>query len=144
MHKYTVEFRIEGQGLVPLDVTRTLGLQPCQIREETIGRNGNKRSKSLWSYDGFFSGSGSGSDSKQEWDSLEDGISSLLEILLPKRDLIRSKFGKFDMYWWCGHFQQSFDGGPTFSPELFKKLADFGIQLILDNYFSTVSESNTE
>jgi hypothetical protein len=78
----------------------------------------------------------SGAVPNQEWDSLEEGILYILKDLSPKRELIWSAFGKFNMYWWCGHFQSSFDGGPTLSSELLRKLADFGAKLFLDNYFS--------
>jgi hypothetical protein len=37
---------------------------------------------------------------------------------------------------WCGHFQSSFDGGPTLSPELLKQLGEFEVELFIDNYFS--------
>jgi hypothetical protein len=125
MHRYTVEFRIEGAALVPADVSAKLGLEPCQVREGVARRN------ALWSYDGAAE-----STQRKEWESLEEGLLYLLERLLPKQGVIQANFGGFDMYWWCGHFQQSFDGGPTLSPELFRKLADFGVPLILDNYFS--------
>ena len=132
MHKYTVEFRVEGQSLVPSEITAILGLEPSQMRVETIGGNGKKGRKALWAFDGNCSSE----KSKQEWESLETGLFFLLEKLLPKRELIWTTLSEFDMYWWCGHFQQSFDGGPTLSPELLRKLADFGAPLILDNYFS--------
>lgn len=127
MHKYTVAFRIEGEVLVPSEVTEKLGLHPTHVRETPHSKNNVKRN-SLWSY--------SGSTLQIEWDSLESGLLHLLEELVSKKNLIDSNFKQFDKYWWCGHFQRSFDGGPTFSPELLRKLADFGVPLILDNYFS--------
>jgi hypothetical protein len=48
--------------------------------------------------------------------------------------LIRSNYSEYKIYWWCGYFQQSFDGGPAFSPELLKKLSDFGATLMIRNY----------
>lgn len=130
MHTYTVEFRIEGQTFVPSDATNKLGLQPCQVRDGFVVGKGRNQGIALWSYDG------NPSESTHEWHSLESGLLYVLERLLPKQDLIKANFGEFDMYWWCGHFQQSFDGGPTFSTELLRKLADFGVPVILENYFS--------
>jgi len=128
MHKYTVELRIEGAALIPSEVTKKLNLQPCQIRENTVVSSDRRNPNALWCY--------SGAVANQEWNSLEDGLLYLLDELLPKHDLIQENFGEFSIYWWCGHFQQSFDGGPTFSSELFRKLAEFGVPLTLDNYFS--------
>jgi hypothetical protein len=131
---YTVEFRIESRVLVPSEVTSLLNLQPSQTRDINITEGSNTRHIPLWAYDGF------NVESNHEWESLEDGLIYLLDQLQPKKDLIWSKFGEFDMYWWCGHFQQSFDGGPTFSPKLFIRLADFGVPLILKNYLSCESK----
>lgn len=36
----------------------------------------------------------------------------------------------------CGHFQNTFDGGPTLSPSLMSRLGEFGTELFLDCYFS--------
>jgi len=38
--------------------------------------------------------------------------------------------------WWCGHFQSGFDGGPTLTPDLLRRLGEFGADLFIDNYFS--------
>jgi len=132
MHKYTVEFRIEGNTLVPSEVTALLGLQPSQVRNLNSDKRKIDESKLLWAYNGFDLTEGP----IQEWESLEEGLLFLLVRLMPKKKQIQLEFGNFDMYWWCGHYQQSFDGGPTFSPELFGKLADFGVPLYLDNYFA--------
>jgi hypothetical protein len=129
MHKYTVQFRIEGRLLVPSDVTKNLGLNPCQVR--LANEQSKRRKKALWAYDG------SVVDSAQckEWDSLEDGLVSVLGDLALVRDRIMTDYGQFDMCWWCGHFQSSFDGGPKFSVSLLEELAKFGVPLYLDNYF---------
>ena len=132
MHKYTVEFRIEGRILIPSDVTEALGLEPCQVRRAVDIAEGKRQRNAMWAYDG---GSGDAA-TKRDWDSLEEGLLFLHEQLSPKRAAIYLNFARFDICWWCGHFQQSFDGGPTFSAQLFQKLADFGAPLVLDNYFS--------
>lgn len=128
MHKYTVSFRIDGNNLFPSAVTEKLNLQPDQIRENPPRKDVGKVFRPLWSY--------SGAVPNQEWSSLEEGLLYVLKDLLPKKDLIWSAFGNFNLYWWCGHFQSSFDGGPTLSAELLRKLADFGAKLFIDNYFS--------
>lgn len=41
---------------------------------------------------------------------------------------------KFDLVWWCGHFQSSFDGGPMISPSLLTRLGEFGVLLFIDQF----------
>jgi hypothetical protein len=75
----------------------------------------------------------------REWTSLEDGLRHVLEILLPKKDIIEEYAKAYEAVWWCGHFQSSFDGGPTLSASLLKLLGEFGIPLYIDNYFEEES-----
>ncbi|MCL7489396.1 MAG: DUF4279 domain-containing protein [Desulfobulbaceae bacterium] len=138
MDTYTVEFRIEGTELVPSEVTRVLGLEPCQTRDMAANKDSKRHCTPLWSYDGMSSET---DFVEQEWKSLEEGLLFLLDKLSPKRELIQKEFSDYDKYWWCGHFQDSFDGGPTFSPKLLKKLADFGIELIISNYMHSEEDA---
>jgi hypothetical protein len=133
MHKYTVELRIEGDFMVPSTVTKDFGLTPCLIIESGVKR---KKETALWAYNGV----SDGTETAKEWDSLEEGILNVANKLMPKLELIRAYSDKYEVYWWCGHFQQCFDGGPSFSPELFRMLADIGVPLYLDNYFSNPDE----
>jgi hypothetical protein len=132
MHTYSVQFRISGKDMSPDEVTRRLGLEPNQVRIAGERRSANQvRTESLWSYDG---GTAS-AEAVREWTSLEDGVRYVLERLLPKRDLIQEYAKSHDAVLWCGHFQSSFDGGPTLSASLLRLLADFGVPLFIDNYF---------
>jgi len=133
MNKYSVEFRIEGMGVSPTQITSEICLRPCSTRDvgEPRGKSGTN-DKGLWSFDG----NSDHPQSPREWESLEDGLLYVIEQLRPKLDRIRNYSSRHDVYWWCGSFQDSFDGGPTFSPLLLSKLAEFGIPLILTNYFS--------
>lgn len=134
MHKYSVQFRVFGRNLDPDAVTRELGLEPNLIR-----RPGDKRGRertwdeSMWSYDG----TDGVSDQQAEWDSLEEGISFLLARLSSKSEIIQRYARIHQMIWWCGHFQSSFDGGPTLSPELLRRMSDFGVGIYIDNYFAS-------
>jgi uncharacterized protein DUF4279 len=130
MHEYSVQFRIIGPDLVPAIITQTLNLEPCLVRE--VGeRRGESRvwDEALWAYSGFPSGS------PTSWSSLEEGLSFVLDKLEPLRLQIDNYKQKYDVVWWCGHFQSSFDGGPTLSAKLMRRLADFGVELYIDNYF---------
>lgn len=74
-----------------------------------------------------------------EWASLEEGLASLMQELLPKRELMSAYAKRIDACWWCGHFQDSFDGGLLLSPDMLRDLADFGIPLALSSYGSAHS-----
>jgi hypothetical protein len=126
MHNYTVEFRIYGSDVRPDEITHDLGLEPSLTRKVGSRRSANSVwDEGMWSFDG----------GKSDWESLESGLIFLLDRLEPIGQKIRAcKSGK--QVWWCGHFQESFDGGPVLSPTLLKRLADFGAELYIDNYFS--------
>ncbi len=132
MHTYSVQFRISGKGLNPNEVTHQLGLVPNQVRIAGQRRSASQVwDDSLWSYDG----STAPAATAKEWTSLEEGIRYVLDKLLPKKELIQNYAKSHEVIWWCGHFQSSFDGGPTISPSLLKLLADFAVPLFIDNYF---------
>lgn len=132
MHTYSVQLRISGKSLDPGEITRQLGLEPNQIRVAGERRSNSKVwEESLWSFDGAVDPLAPA----KEWGSLEDGLLYVLGRLLPKKDLIGAYAASFDVIWWCGHFQSSFDGGPTLSAPLLQRLADFGVPIFIDNYF---------
>lgn len=130
MHEYTVEFRISGAELVPATITQVLGLEPSLVRQVGEPRSKQKDwDQALWAYNGFSAGT------PKSWASLEDGLTFVLDRLESVRSEIEKYKQKYDSVWWCGHFQSSFDGGPTLSAKLMRRLADFGVELYIDNYF---------
>jgi hypothetical protein len=134
-HEYTVEFRIFSATLDPAEITRELGLQPCQVKFEGTPALGSTRGRLLegmWAYDG--------GDERIDWQSLSDGLTFMLDKLWPHREAIARYETRGELIFWCGNFQSSFDGGPTFSPDLLKRLGEFGAELYMDNYFSANSE----
>lgn len=130
MHEYTVELRISGVKLVPATITQALGLEPSLVRQVGEPRGeGKVWDEALWAYNGF------SADTSKSWASLEDGLTFLLDRLEPARSEIDKYKQKYDAVWWCGHFQSSFDGGPTLPAKLMRRLADFGVELYIDNHF---------
>jgi Domain of unknown function (DUF4279) len=85
--------------------------------------------KALWAYSGFAEGH------SKYWSFLEDGLKFILDRMEPFQIQIDDYKRKYELVWWCGHFQSSFDGGPTLSAQLMRRLADFGVDLYIDNYF---------
>jgi len=126
---YTVELRIESELLNPSLVSTEMELTPSIVRMQgqTLGKKNYK--KSLWGY------SGNKTSVENEWISLEDGLWHVIGSVNSKRGVIKKYIQEFDVYWWCGHFQSSFDGGPKISAKIMKELGEFGAPLILSNYF---------
>ena len=125
-HRYTVELRIWGETLDPDQITHETGLNPCQIRRAGELRNGSIEPRSLWAFDG---------GDPHDWDSLEAGLLFVLDSLRGTESLFHKYGSNYDLVWWCGHFQNTFDGGPVLSPGLLGRMGGFGAQLFIDNYF---------
>lgn len=135
LHTYSVALRIEGEGVNPTEISAELGMESSYSRErgEPRGSSGIFE-EGLWSY--------AGTNNSKKWSSLEEGLLAVMSDLLPQIDLIKNYGSDKKVYWWCGHFQSSFNGGPEFSADLFKKLNHFGIPLVLDNYFSGTNQES--
>jgi len=133
-HRYTVEFRIWGDTLDSDEVSRNLDLQPCQTRTAGMSRFPGRTDRGLWAYSGP-------PGSPAQCASLEDGLTHVMDHLWPHREKLATYAATSELIWWCGHFQSSFDGGPTLSPALLKRLGDFGVLLYIDNYFSAPQTS---
>jgi Domain of unknown function (DUF4279) len=126
-HKYTVELRIFGKTLDPDAITRETGLQPCQTRLAGSQLGSQTFAESMWAFDG---------NGPTDWNSLEEGLEYVLDQLGHNRTLFAEYRERYDMIWWCGHFQRRFDGGPSLSGPTLAKLGVFGVELFIDNYFS--------
>jgi hypothetical protein len=130
-HVYTVEFRIVSATLDPAAITSELSLQPCQVWLQGSLRADGKVRPGMWAYNGFGSGAG------KDYDSLEAGLTLLLDKLWPHREAIVRYQPNANLVWWCGHFQTAFDGGPNLSSSMLARLGTFGAELYIDNYFSS-------
>lgn len=113
----------------PDSVTAETGLHPCDVRRAEIGARGEILHQARWAYNG------GGESGAYDWDTLDEGLMFVLERVSGAADVFK-KYGSTQLVtWWCGHFQSSFDGGPTLSPRLLARLGDFGAHLFIDNYF---------
>jgi|SRR5947209_14552942 len=137
MDEYTVDFRIYGESLNPLSVSADLGLEASQIIEVGDNRSATSRwEKAMWGYNGLGLNGGA-----KIWESLEEGLTFLLDKLTPLKERIASYGAEFELVFWCGHFQDSFCEGPSFSPGLLKRLGEFGVEVVVHNYFCSSEEN---
>ena len=134
-HQYTVELRVWGRDLDPERVTTDTGLRPCQTRARGDRWGSRTYDESMWAFNG------EGAAPTRDWDSLEDGLTFVLDKLGDSHAVFARLASQFTVIWWCGHFQSSFDGGPTLSPQLLTRLGTFGANLYIDNYFSSPDET---
>lgn len=132
-HVYTVELRFSGVNLKPAEISKRLDLRATVESQAANNRNSGRVRLPFWGYDG------EGAYGYQsEWDNLEEGLLFLMGCLRHRKREISDIAREYHAVWWCGHFQASFDGGPTLSPEMLTELASFRIPLAIDNYFSDV------
>ncbi len=131
MREYTVEFRIEGELLVPAQVTRLLGMQPSLVRHVGDRRGANDAfSKALWA----FSGDPLPSEEIRVWRSIEDGLRYVADCLEPKSGVLQGLLAEFDGYWWCGCFENGFCSETRLSPAVMAVLTKIGAPLVLNVY----------
>jgi hypothetical protein len=130
-HIFTVELRIFSKTLDPSQITRESGLTPSSVRQPGSVRSDGKRLDAMWCFNGAEAEGGR----TMEWSSLEEGLIFVMDKVWPHRDVIAGYQPASRVMWWCGHFQTTFDGGPTLSPSLLKRLGEFGAELFIDNYF---------
>jgi hypothetical protein len=130
-HTYTVELRFFGPQLEPITISRRLNLVASAEFSLVGGQASTRRRAPFWAYNG------KGEVGFQsEWNSLEEGLQFLLGCLRSRKPEIAAISSEFRAVWWCGHFQASFDGGPTLSADLMTEVGSYGIPLSIDNYFS--------
>jgi hypothetical protein len=131
-HRYTVEIRFVGDRLDPSEISRRLHLQPSSSMAQIAAGSSGRRRIPFWAYNGKGE-----AGFCAEWQSLEQGLEFLVQRIAPVRSVVIELSKSFNGIWWCGHFQSSFDGGPTLSPRILVDVASFGLPLSIDNYFGS-------
>ncbi len=127
MHRYTIELRLTGPTLDPAHITAQLGLTPTTQWKIGETANPKHRDKALWAY--------APAGECRPWPDFESMTSALLDELRPVQQKLAELRAEHEAFFWCGHFDSSFDGGPSFSPELLRALAEFAIPLYIDTHF---------
>jgi Domain of unknown function (DUF4279) len=130
MHRYLVELNIAGDSIEEQEVSRLLGRPATRFFAK-----GQRRSPtsvwewSIWSFEVL-------PPDARDWASLEDGLTCLLQELMPSKEAVAELAIICEVSVYCGHFYSSFGGGPTLSPKVLGLLAQFGVKLSISNYWS--------
>lgn len=134
MHTYLVDVRISGDWATEEDVSGALGLRASQFARKGETKYGRILDRSVWQLDSRPSAD------TLEWQSLEEGLTQLVQRLMPLKEALRA-LQPCDVRIVCGHFTSSFGGGPTLSPSILRLLAELGIQVTISNYFGSENET---
>jgi|JI10StandDraft_1071094.scaffolds.fasta_scaffold711617_2 hypothetical protein len=129
-HTYTIQLRFSGDRLEPSEISARLNLIPSHASHQLQNPLITRKQRPYWAYNGQGE-----LGFEPEWVCLEDGLEFLLKILNSRKAEIISLALEFEGAWWCGHFQSSFDGGPTMSPKLLTEIGSYGLPLSIDHYF---------
>jgi Domain of unknown function (DUF4279) len=138
MHKYLVELRIIGEWLDEKEISRRVGFEASQFVRKGDLQFQRVSRESVWQLDARPSGD------SLEWLSLEDGLTCLLEKLIPVKAAIDELKASCDVSIVCGHFASGFGGGATLSPIVLELLARLGIKLTISSYCSHGESDSAE
>ena len=130
MHKYLVELRVIGDWTDEKEISGRIGFEASQFVRKGELQYQKVSQQSVWKLDAR------PSQDSLEWLSLEDGLTSLVERLLPVKASIDELKASCDVSIVCGHFASGFGGGPTLSPAVLELLARLGVKLTIISYCS--------
>lgn len=136
-HEFSVSLTIRGEQLDPAAITTKLGMKPTRAwvkGEYLVPRRPAKSSGWVYTL--------TPPSDDREWADLSDGLTRALEQFEARRAEIQGLAQQCDVCWVVGHFQSAINGGWVFSPELLRRLADFGIDIGFDNYFNHEHSGN--
>jgi hypothetical protein len=132
LHKYTVDFTINGDNLDEQELSNMLGLTASVFLKKGEPLSpGTRRERSTWSI--HFNPP----DGTTEWRSLEEGLRCLIGKLQPLEATLRGLKERFWLNAYCGHFGSGFGGGPSISPETLHMLAELGLALTIKTYWGS-------
>jgi hypothetical protein len=130
--EYVVRLWIRGKDLDPKLITERIGLAPTVSTRRGDVLRGTKRAPiGSWAFEERPGGS---------WDTLEEGLLSLAAILLPLKETIAALSSEYEVFLGCAVLKNSFEGGPEFSPALFRTLAELGLQMNLSCFLPSPAE----
>jgi hypothetical protein len=136
-HTYSVELRIVGEISDERDISSRLGIGATSFFKKGEPKSPKRKwESSMWSF------AAQPSEDQTEWNSLEEGLTNLHNRLLPVKPVIDELKQRYRVSICCGQFASGFGGGPSFSPELLKRLAGLEVELTISTYWHEESEQD--
>ena len=133
MHKYLVSLSIVADELDESELSRILDVKPSSFRQRGDLRSPTSRyERSAWLRH-FDPPNG-----EPHWSSLNEGLKQMAEQLRPRKAALLEVGKKHDIAAYCGHFGSGFGGGPDIAPETLRELAELGLSLSIDTYWSSL------
>ena len=130
MHDYSVDLIIIGDDLDEADISKKLGLQSTGFLKKGERMSATlRRKKSVWSFEVR------PSPDNPKWQSLDEGLKSLVDTLLPLKTVLGELRQQYSTDAYCGHFGTGFGGGPSVSPETLRLLGELGLTLTIKTYW---------
>lgn len=133
MHKYAVSLSITADDLDEGELSRALNMKPNSFHKRGEQRSPESRyGRSEWRR--HFEPP----DGAPDWSSLDAGLKRMVELLRHKKVALLELRKRFSLVAFCGHFGSGFGGGPTVEPETLGALADLGLSIFIDTYWSSL------
>ena len=133
MHEYDVALAISGDEIDEAEISALLNLK-CSV----FHRRGERRSPDAVNESSAWVHHVDLSEGKPEWQSLELGLSSLIQLMLSRRGALQELRKRYSVEAYCGHFGSGFGGGPSISPETMNLLADLALTLTINTYWRSI------
>ncbi len=133
LNEATATFRAFDKSLDPAAVSALLGLEPTSSARRGEERTSTSRTGERLVHGAWREGGWLLSSRLPRALTLEEHLHALLDLLEPRAEAVATLRGRgyrVDLY--CGYFQRSGQGGPTFSPTLLARLAQLGLELGVD------------
>lgn len=139
MKEYSVALVVYGDFQSQEDVSNVVGIQPTLFHKKGE-RKSEKRvwEKSVWAFEVSMS------PTRRGWESLENGLNSLLEIIGPKRESIAKLGERYEVAFRCGMFNEGSQANVIFPAGLLHVLGSWGIRLDLEMYSNSHENDEKE
>jgi Domain of unknown function (DUF4279) len=119
--------RIFGDDLQPEEIETALGLKAT--RSHIKGQPRSPRYKGVW-HETYWCLDSPLADER----NMTDHLNWLLDSLEPRGDVIKALSGKYRIDFFCGFSSGNGQGGFTLDRLTLRRIADLGVQLVLDLY----------
>lgn len=132
MREFFVGLIVCGDFQSPEEISKLIGVEATLFH----GKGEKKSATREWE-DSVWSFEVSPSPGVRGWESLEEGLGSLMEALGHAKQPIQRVADQYDVMFRCGQFAGGAQADVTLSPNLLRDLAGWGVHVVLETYFSS-------